>query len=50
MKKTYQIPTTDIIKIETAQMIATSLGVSDKEAESGVMLGRGGSAWDDDEY
>ena len=50
MKKIYEIPNVIVVKIKTSKMLATSLGVSDKAAQEGVMLSRrGGSIWDDDE-
>ncbi len=49
MKKTYQIPTIEIIKMQTAQMIAASTELYGKDA-TGEAMGRGGSDWDDDEY
>ena len=52
MKKTYQIPTINVVKIETAKMIATSetLGFGDGVNTASGAESRGGSAWDDDEY
>lgn len=55
MKKTYMIPTTIVVKVETTQMIAVSgfeeaLGTTEK-AGSAALSRRGGSFWDDeDEY
>ena len=50
MKKIYQIPTTTIVKIETTQMIATSIDMYGKNAEGAGMSRRGNnSVWDDDE-
>lgn len=51
MKKTYQNPTTKIVKIQTVQMIATSnLNVGNAYQSEDVVLSReGGSLWDDDE-
>ena len=54
MKKTYLNPTTDIIRVETQQMIAQSqLGVYSNDTEgisdNGQVLSRGGSSWDDEE-
>lgn len=51
MKKIYQNPEINIVKIETTQMIAQSfenkLGTSGGNGSSA--LGRQGSSWDDDE-
>ena len=63
MKKTYINPTTDIMKIQTVQMIAASdpVGATFSDADSGTAglnegpasgdaLSRGGGAfWDDEE-
>ena len=49
MKKTYQIPEMKIVKVQTAQMVAASLGVQG-DAEGSTMLSRQrGSLWDDDD-
>lgn len=63
MKKTYINPTTDIMKIQTVQMIAASrdavtfgqdgesgtAGLNDGTASGGAFSRNGGSLWDDDE-
>ena len=52
MKKTYQNPTTDIIRVETQQMIADSMPVDGSKtitSSDAILSRRGGSAWDDDE-
>lgn len=51
MKKTYQNPEMKIVKVQTAQMIASSLGLQG-EAKGNTMLSRQrDTAWeDDDEY
>lgn len=54
MKKTYQNPEINIVKIETTQMIAQSdfenrLGTSSVGGNGSNALGRQGSSWDDDE-
>ena len=49
MKKTYQIPTVDIVHVSPSNMIAASLGASDKPANGSVMLSKDGGYWDDDE-
>ena len=51
MKKTYQTPATDIVRIETQPMLQDSMNVhSDKTiTSSDAILSRGGSAWDDEE-
>lgn len=50
MKKTYMIPTIQVVKIETLKMVAASLTVSSHSAEAeGGMLSRESSVWDDDD-
>lgn len=53
MKKIYQVPTTTIVTVSTANMIAASLGVSDTNAspnaDNTYGLSRGTSFWDDDD-
>lgn len=50
MKKTYVIPTTKLVKIQTAKMIATSINMYGKNAESAGMSRQGGrDLWDDDD-
>ena len=50
MKKTYQNPTTTIVKIKTVKMIATSLSVGEAYQKDDVVLSReGDSLWDDEE-
>ena len=56
MKKTYQIPTTIIVKINVTQMIASSPGqqnlrIGDTYVENSEEIGsrRGRSVWDDDD-
>ena len=52
MKKTYQNPTTKIVKIQIMQMIAASdkmgFGAS-VDSASGAESRRGGFTWDDDD-
>ena len=48
MKKIYQIPEIKVVKIQAAQMIASSLGV-EGEAVGTTMLSREGSFFDDDD-
>jgi hypothetical protein len=53
MKKTYQIPATKIVNIQTVKMIATSgfdqaLG-GEGGSGSNALGRRGGSIWDDEE-
>ena len=43
------IPTTLVVKIETVQMIAESVGVGTNYKEGDVVLSRESSGWDDDE-
>ena len=53
MKKTYMIPATFVMRVETVQMIATSgfeSTLNTDGASGGAALGRrGGNVWDDDE-
>ena len=55
MKKIYSTPDAKVITIQTAQMIAESLGVNatlkdGSTVNAGSALSRdGGSSWDDDE-
>ena len=52
MKKTYQIPVTDIIRVETQQMIAESMTVDGSKTISGsnqILSRERGNVWDDDE-
>lgn len=55
MKKTYMIPATLVMKVETAQMIATSVdgfnsSLNTTGGSGSSALGRrGGDFWDDDE-
>ena len=50
MKKTYQNPTTTIVKIKTVKMIAASLRVGEAYQENDVVLSREGDGfWEDDE-
>ena len=50
MKKTYQNPTTTIVKIHTAQMLADSLGFSsDTKGASDSDARRYRGVWDDDD-
>jgi hypothetical protein len=50
MKKTYQIPTTTIVKVQVARMIATSsIEVYGKNATSAGMSREGNGFWDDEE-
>ena len=52
MKKIYQNPKIKIVKVQTAQMVASSPGYGGNTTESSGNLSRrfGGSLWDDDEY
>ena len=43
------IPTTLVVKIETVQMIAESVGVGTNYKKEDVVLSRESSGWDDDE-
>ena len=55
MKKTYMIPATIVMKVETTQMIATSVdgfngSLGSTGSDGSNALGRrGGNVWDDDE-
>ena len=53
MKKTYMIPATTVLKIDTVHMIASSetvrFGGSYNEGTV-IQSRRGGSFWDDEEY
>jgi hypothetical protein len=49
MKKIYMIPITRVVKIETVQMIAESVGVGRAYQSGDVVLSRESSGWDDDE-
>ena len=53
MKKTYIIPTVEVVEVKTIQILMTStLGVdSSQELNSGEILSRGtkGDFWDDEE-
>ena len=49
MKKTYNVPTLEVVKIETQQMIAESIAVNGSYNGSATIESRGGSDWDDDE-
>ena len=52
MKKTYQIPTLHIIKIQTPKIMSASPGYTTTKktsATSGNLSRRGGFVWDDDE-
>jgi len=50
MKKTYQNPTTKMVKIHTSQMIATSPGYGGETTlTSGNASRQGGDFWDDEE-
>ena len=48
MKKIYMIPTTRVVKIETIQMIAESVGVGQSYQSGDAVLSREGSSLDDD--
>ena len=60
MKKIYFAPNTTVVNVQLQQMIATSPLSLDEEGGSGelqnvngdpgIVLSRGGSLWDDDEY
>lgn len=49
MKKIYMVPTTQVVKIETVQMIAESVGVGKSYKSGDAVLSRGSSGWDDDD-
>lgn len=55
MKKTYQNPTTKVVKIQTVKMIAASPDGFNKSLNSvggdgsNALGRRGGSSWDDEE-
>ena len=49
MKKIYQIPEMKVVKVQTAQLIAGSVEMYGKNAESEGLSRRGGSLWDDDD-
>ena len=49
MKKTYQNPTTKIVKIQTMQMIAQSVGVGSEYQSGNAVLSRRGNSWDDED-
>ncbi len=50
MKKTYQIPTTTIVKVQVARMIATSIHMYAADAEDvGMSRENDGDFWDDEE-
>ena len=56
MKKTYQNPETNIVKVQMAQMIAASpdgfkgtLGTESEGGDGSGALSRRGGLWDDDE-
>ena len=52
MKKTYQNPTTMVVKIQAVQMIASSekMGFGNSvNTASGAESRRGGSSWDDED-
>lgn len=48
MKKTYIIPSCEIVKLNAADIIATSIGTNNTQG-NGTQLGREGF-WDDDEW
>ena len=51
MKKTYLIPTIDVVEVKMEQLLdVTSLGKDNKTTISSndAVLGRGGSDWDDE--
>lgn len=49
MKKIYQIPTTTIVKVQVARMIATSIQMYAADAEDVGMSREADGFWDDDE-
>ena len=49
MKKIYMVPTTQVVKIETVQMIAESVGVGNSYKSGDAVLSRECSGWDDDD-
>lgn len=51
MKKIYQIPTVEVVRVSPCQMIAASLGASEKPAneEGGMLAKEGWVMWSDDE-
>ena len=59
MKTTYQKPETTIVDVEIQNLMMVSNGTdgtvnsvttASEDYNGGTVLGRGGSAWDDDEY
>lgn len=49
MKKTYIIPSCEIVKLNAADIIATSFGTNDEEG-NGVQLSRDGDFFDFEEW
>ncbi len=49
MKKTYMIPATFVVRVETAQMVAASAQMYGENATGAALGRRGGNVWDDDE-
>jgi hypothetical protein len=49
MKKIYQTPQLKIVKLETRQMIATSIIIGDSYRGGVIQSRRGGGLWDEDE-
>ncbi|MBQ8487703.1 MAG: hypothetical protein IJ533_08665 [Prevotella sp.] len=49
MKKTYQTPIMKTVKVQLTKMIAASVQMIGKDANSAGLSREGGSFWDDDE-
>lgn len=49
MKKTYQTPIMKTVKVQLTKMIAASVQMVGKDAESAGLSRDAGSFWDDDE-
>jgi len=49
MKKTYQIPTTTIVKVQVARMCATSIEMYGVNAESDALSRESDGFWEDEE-
>ena len=50
MKKTYMIPTLKVVKIQPAQVIATSVNMYGSNAEGAAMGRQAGFSDDDDDW
>jgi hypothetical protein len=50
MKKIYVSPSLNVVKVELAQMVATSIAIGNNyNGSSEIESRRGGSDWDDDD-